>query len=112
MIHDMKSVYDTSLFFQAGKLAIERGWALNLGGGFHHCSADKGGGFCAYADITLCIKFVFEHYRHIEKVMIVDLDAHQVWTHYLLKFCLIFNYIGTLLSLRGAKFSNNLKSGT
>ncbi|XP_060036322.1 histone deacetylase 11 isoform X1 [Erinaceus europaeus] len=40
----------------AGKLAIERGWAINVGGGFHHCSSDRGGGFCAYADITLAIK--------------------------------------------------------
>ncbi|XP_014381406.1 histone deacetylase 11 isoform X2 [Alligator sinensis] len=40
----------------AGKLAIDRGWAINVGGGFHHCSSDKGGGFCAYADITLAIK--------------------------------------------------------
>ena len=78
MIGDSKTILTFLFFGQAGKLAVERGWALNLGGGFHHCSADKGGGFCAYADITLCIKFVFEHYRHIEKVMIVDLDAHQV----------------------------------
>ncbi|KAL7986283.1 hypothetical protein Chor_011449 [Crotalus horridus] len=41
---------------KAGKLAIERGWAVNVGGGFHHCSSDRGGGFCAYADITLTIK--------------------------------------------------------
>uniref|UniRef100_A0A7M4FQP7 Histone deacetylase 11 n=1 Tax=Crocodylus porosus TaxID=8502 RepID=A0A7M4FQP7_CROPO len=40
----------------AGKLAIDRGWAINVGGGFHHCSSDKGGGFCAYADITLAVK--------------------------------------------------------
>ncbi|XP_062056584.1 histone deacetylase 11 isoform X3 [Lepus europaeus] len=40
----------------AGKLAVERGWAINIGGGFHHCSSDRGGGFCAYADITLAIK--------------------------------------------------------
>lgn len=89
----------------AGKLAVDRGWAINVGeykfrdtlngvlkasdfhlhlfaksinvfsiwlffsmwlfipspfscsgGGFHHCSSDKGGGFCAYADITLAIK--------------------------------------------------------
>ncbi|XP_028906656.1 histone deacetylase 11 isoform X4 [Ornithorhynchus anatinus] len=40
----------------AGKLAVDRGWAINVGGGFHHCSSDKGGGFCAYADITLSIK--------------------------------------------------------
>ncbi|KAH0969475.1 hypothetical protein GBA52_028656 [Prunus armeniaca] len=31
----------------------------------------KGGGFCAYADISLCIHFAFE------RVMIIDLDAHQ-----------------------------------
>lgn len=28
----------------------------STGGGFHHCSSDRGGGFCAYADITLAIK--------------------------------------------------------
>ncbi|KAH9799958.1 Histone deacetylase 2 [Citrus sinensis] len=27
----------------AAKLAKERGWAINVGGGFHHCSADEGG---------------------------------------------------------------------
>lgn len=43
----------------AVKLAKERGWAINIGGGFHHCSAEKGGGFCAYADISLCIHFAF-----------------------------------------------------
>ena len=41
---------------QAAKLAMERGWAINIGGGFHHCSSERGGGFCAYADITLGIK--------------------------------------------------------
>lgn len=38
---------------------MERGWAINLGGGFHHCCATEGGGFCAYADITLSIQFAF-----------------------------------------------------
>ncbi|KAM3914826.1 histone deacetylase 11 [Leptodactylus fuscus] len=61
----------------AGKLAIERGWAINVGGGFHHCSSDKGGGFCAYADITLAIKFLFERVEGVAKATIIDLDAHQ-----------------------------------
>ncbi|XP_072277135.1 histone deacetylase 11 isoform X5 [Pyxicephalus adspersus] len=61
----------------AGKLAIDRGWAINVGGGFHHCSGDKGGGFCAYADITLAIKFLFERVEGITKATIIDLDAHQ-----------------------------------
>ncbi|XP_069500080.1 histone deacetylase 11 isoform X1 [Ambystoma mexicanum] len=61
----------------AGKLAMERGWAINVGGGFHHCSGDKGGGFCAYADITLAIKFLFERVDGVCKATIIDLDAHQ-----------------------------------
>lgn len=61
----------------AGKLAVDRGWAINVGGGFHHCSSDKGGGFCAYADITLAIKFLFERVEGISRATIIDLDAHQ-----------------------------------
>ncbi|MCL7051886.1 hypothetical protein MKW94_000436 [Papaver nudicaule] len=60
----------------AAKLAKERGWAINVGGGFHHCCADKGGGFCVYADISLCVKFAFTR-LNISRVMIIDLDAHQ-----------------------------------
>ena len=30
--------------------------ALYVGGGFHHCSRSRGGGFCAYADITLAVQ--------------------------------------------------------
>ena len=28
----------------------------SVGGGFHHCRSEAGGGFCAYADITLSIR--------------------------------------------------------
>uniref|UniRef100_A0A3Q1BUD7 Histone deacetylase domain-containing protein n=1 Tax=Amphiprion ocellaris TaxID=80972 RepID=A0A3Q1BUD7_AMPOC len=38
---------------------------------------DKGGGFCAYADITLTIKFLFERVEGISRATIIDLDAHQ-----------------------------------
>ncbi|KAJ0977484.1 hypothetical protein J5N97_012958 [Dioscorea zingiberensis] len=60
----------------AAKLAKERGWAINVGGGFHHCSAGEGGGFCVYADISLCIQYAFV-LLNISRVMIIDLDAHQ-----------------------------------
>lgn len=71
--------YQTGGSILAGKLALERGWAINIGGGFHHCSANKGGGFCPYADISLLIHFLFNHYPEcVKKVMIIDLDAHQV----------------------------------
>jgi len=61
----------------AGKLAMEYGWSINIGGGFHHASYEKGGGFCVYADIQLLIAFLQHHYSRVKKVMIVDLDAHQ-----------------------------------
>ncbi|XLR01088.1 hypothetical protein S83_067286 [Arachis hypogaea] len=60
----------------SAKLAKERGWAINVGGGFHHYSAEKGDGFCAYADISLCIHFALVR-LNISRVMIIDLDAHQ-----------------------------------
>ncbi|CAN0882043.1 Histone deacetylase 2 [Linum grandiflorum] len=58
------------------QLAKERGCAINVGGGFHHCSSEKGGGFCVYADISLCIHYAFAR-LDISRVMIIDLDAHQ-----------------------------------
>ena len=69
------------VYNQAAKLAMERGWAINIGGGFHHCSGQRGGGFCAYADISLAIKLLMEHNPDVTKAMIIDLDAHQVGLH-------------------------------
>jgi len=60
----------------ACRRALEFGVAINLGGGFHHAMADGGGGFCVYADIPLAAKILHNEGR-INKVMVVDLDAHQ-----------------------------------
>eukprot|EP01116_Phalansterium_solitarium_P021062 TRINITY_DN6419_c0_g1_i1.p2 TRINITY_DN6419_c0_g1~~TRINITY_DN6419_c0_g1_i1.p2 ORF type:complete len:358 (+),score=95.54 TRINITY_DN6419_c0_g1_i1:208-1281(+) len=71
-------LYATSGSILAGKVAIEKGWAINLGGGFHHCSGSEGGGFCAYADITLCYQLLRQNFpQRVRRVLIVDLDAHQ-----------------------------------
>ncbi|EDW66498.1 histone deacetylase 11 isoform X1 [Drosophila virilis] len=70
--------YQTAGSILAGKLALEYGWAINLGGGFHHCCSYKGGGFCPYADITLLLVRLFElESSRVQNAMIVDLDAHQ-----------------------------------
>ncbi|KAH8383226.1 hypothetical protein KR009_007486 [Drosophila setifemur] len=62
----------------AGKLALDYGWSINLGGGFHHCCSYRGGGFCPYADISLLIIRLFEQEPfRVRRIMIVDLDAHQ-----------------------------------
>uniref|UniRef100_A0A3Q1HC02 Histone deacetylase 11 n=1 Tax=Anabas testudineus TaxID=64144 RepID=A0A3Q1HC02_ANATE len=58
-------------------LRTQTGGTIMVGGGFHHCSSDRGGGFCAYADLTLAIKFLFERVEGISRATIIDLDAHQ-----------------------------------
>jgi acetoin utilization deacetylase AcuC-like enzyme/uracil DNA glycosylase len=60
----------------ACRMALERGVAINLGGGYHHAAAGWGGGFCAYADVPLAAKILHDEGR-VSKVLVVDLDAHQ-----------------------------------
>lgn len=68
--------YQTAGTVLAAGLALEHGWAVHLGGGFHHASSRRGGGFCCYADITLAVREL-QRQGHIRRVMVVDLDAHQ-----------------------------------
>ncbi|GMR56589.1 hypothetical protein PMAYCL1PPCAC_26784, partial [Pristionchus mayeri] len=60
----------------ACRLALERNWAINLGGGFHHASANAGGGFCVYADVTLAVRMLLT-LNLVRRVLILDVDAHQ-----------------------------------
>lgn len=74
-------ILEPMLYHMGGSLlaalaALEHGWAINLGGGFHHASHDDGGGFCALADISLIVKYL-KREKKISKAMIIDLDAHQ-----------------------------------
>lgn len=57
-------------------MSLDRGYAVNVGGGFHHSSMYKSGGFCIYPDIGLAIKHL-KTYFNIQRSMVVDLDAHQ-----------------------------------
>jgi len=58
------------------KLALKYKWAINLSGGFHHCKAEKGGGFCFYADVPIAVYQLWKDNPKL-RVLIVDLDAHQ-----------------------------------
>jgi len=61
-----------------GMMALEKGWAINLSGGYHHASYHGGGGFCVYADISMCINHLRKYFgERVKKAMIIDLDAHQ-----------------------------------
>jgi histone deacetylase 11 len=59
-----------------GRLALERGLAINLGGGYHHAGPDKGGGFCVFADVPIALAVLHAEGK-IHSALVVDTDAHQ-----------------------------------
>lgn len=68
--------YATAGTVLGAQLALEKGWAINLGGGYHHAKGNEGGGYCVYVDIPLAIHTLWKKNPNL-KVMIIDLDAHQ-----------------------------------
>lgn len=57
-------------------MALQKGFAINLSGGYHHCCSNSASGFCFFPDITLAITHLRKFFG-LEKFMIIDLDAHQ-----------------------------------
>jgi histone deacetylase 11 len=68
--------YATQGTIDAAVMAYEKGYSINLSGGYHHCHRKTGSGFCFMPDITLAITHV-RKYLGVKRVMIIDLDAHQ-----------------------------------
>jgi len=60
----------------AGRLALEGGVGVNVGGGFHHAYPDHGEGFCVLNDFAVAIRRLQKD-KTIEQAMTVDCDVHQ-----------------------------------
>jgi acetoin utilization deacetylase AcuC-like enzyme len=60
----------------AGRLALEDGVAVNVGGGFHHAYPDHGEGFCVLNDFAVAIRCLQKD-KTIARAMTVDCDVHQ-----------------------------------
>lgn len=60
----------------AAIMSLNFGFAFNIGGGFHHSSRYKSGGFCMFPDISMAIMHLRKYFG-IQRSMIIDLDAHQ-----------------------------------
>ncbi len=58
-------------------IALEKGWAINLSGGYHHARRNWGGGFCVYPDIYLAVTHLRRWHPATKRVMVIDLDVHQ-----------------------------------
>ncbi|WP_295621934.1 histone deacetylase [Chamaesiphon sp. GL140_3_metabinner_50] len=63
----------------AAKTALETGIGINLSGGYHHASRDRGSGFCVYSDIAISIASLRQsgQLTATDSIAIIDLDAHQ-----------------------------------
>ena len=62
----------------ATALAIQEGWAINIGGGMHHAHAESGGGWCPFSDIYLAIRRIrVASQGKISRIVYIDCDAHQ-----------------------------------
>src|SRR5665213_1368039 len=64
----------------AGRCALENGFGINLGGGFHHAFPEHGEGFCMLNDVAIGIRRLQSDEAakgHALRVMVVDTDVHQ-----------------------------------
>lgn len=59
----------------ASFLALDVGWAINIGGGFHHAHKGKGGGMCFFNDYALATLKLRASNPSL-KILYIDLDAH------------------------------------
>ncbi|CAD5187883.1 unnamed protein product [Musa acuminata subsp. malaccensis] len=93
----------------AAKIAIERGWAINVGGGFHHCSAEKGGGFCVYAIFHYAFSLILSMINHlIDLFGFICLDFQL----FCLNICQVMNNMNHKLSPSWSWIiHNNLRLG-
>ena len=60
----------------ASQAALQGGFAVNLGGGYHHARPAMGHGFCVYNDVAAAIAQLRAD-GFTGRVLIIDTDAHQ-----------------------------------
>lgn len=60
----------------AGRLALQHGLSVHLGGGFHHAFADHGEGFCLVNDVAVAIRML-QRDAAVRRVSVIDLDVHH-----------------------------------
>lgn len=60
----------------AAEVALQRGLASSTAGGTHHAFPSFGSGFCLLNDLAVAAKYTSSSLKR--KVLIVDLDVHQV----------------------------------
>ena len=61
----------------AARHALERGVAMNLGGGTHHAGRAFARGYCLFNDVVARARRAARRRRCAERALVVDCDVHQ-----------------------------------
>ena len=76
-----KEIVDEYFLFAAGtiltlKLALQKGFAFHIGGGFHHAFSEHAEGFCYINDIACGIRRL-KNDNLVKRATVIDCDLHQ-----------------------------------
>lgn len=71
-----RSVRSVGATLAAARAALADGIAVNLAGGTHHASRDRGEGYCVFNDVAVAAR-VLRAEGIVRRIAIVDLDVHQ-----------------------------------
>jgi acetoin utilization deacetylase AcuC-like enzyme len=61
---------------KATEFALENKIGFNIAGGTHHAFSDRGEGFCLLNDQVIAAKWLLNHQK-VNQILIIDLDVHQ-----------------------------------
>jgi acetoin utilization deacetylase AcuC-like enzyme len=92
--HEYDSLIASRTFAEVGgtvlacELAIKHGLATSLAGGTHHAHHAYGSGFCVVNDIAIAAHRSVR--IHKSRVLVFDLDVHQVGYNIFLKMNILF----------------------
>jgi acetoin utilization deacetylase AcuC-like enzyme len=68
--------YSIGATIAACRAALDRGIAVNLGGGTHHAFSDHGQGYCWLNDSVIASR-AMQAEGLVQKILIIDCDVHQ-----------------------------------
>ncbi len=72
----VRARYSVGGTIAACRAALAEGIAVNLAGGTHHASSDRGQGYCLFNDSAIAIRAMQAEGR-IERALVLDCDVHQ-----------------------------------
>ncbi|MCG7533832.1 histone deacetylase [Pseudoalteromonas sp. OOF1S-7] len=71
-----RTLHSVGAALEAAQLALSRGFAANLSGGYHHAFSDRAAGFCIFNDLAIAARHLIRT-GQADSVLLLDCDVHQ-----------------------------------